>query len=80
MTSALKRARSTLERHQRSSGQREPAPPRNSAAERQLVEELTKAFAAADVAGIVAFLTEDAWLTMPPLPLEYQGRDLVLRV
>jgi hypothetical protein len=21
-------------------------------------------------------LTEDAWLTMPPLPLEYQGRDL----
>ena len=28
------------------------------------------------MAGIVAFLTEDAWLTMPPLPLEYQGRDL----
>ena len=76
VTSALKHGRSTLERHQRSSGQREPAPPRNSAAERHLVGELTKAFAAADVAGIVAFLTEDAWLTMPPLPLEYQGRDL----
>ena len=76
VTSALKHARSTLERHQRSSGQREPAPPRNSATERHLVGELTKAFAAADVAGIVAFLTEDASLTMPPLPLEYQGRDL----
>jgi len=76
VTSALKHGRSTLERHQRSSGQREPAPPRNSAAERHLVGELTKAFAAADVAGIVAFLTEDASLTMPPLPLEYQGRDL----
>ena len=75
VTSALKRARATLERHQRSSGPREPAPPPNSAAERQLVEGLTKAFEAADVAGIVAFLTEDAWLTMPPLPLEYQGRD-----
>ena len=76
VTSALKRARATLERHQRSSGRREPAPPPDSAAERQLVEGLTKAFEAADVAGIVAFLTEDAWLTMPPLPLEYQGRDL----
>jgi len=28
------------------------------------------------VDGIVALLTDDAWLTMPPLPLEYQGREL----
>ena len=27
----------------------------------------------------MALLTEDAWLTMPPLPLEYQGRDLAAR-
>ncbi|MGH3254372.1 MAG: hypothetical protein ACRDOU_03040 [Streptosporangiaceae bacterium] len=27
--------------------------------------------------GIVALLTDDAWLTMPPIPLEYQGRELV---
>ena len=26
--------------------------------------------------GIVAMLTEDVWLTMPPMPLEYQGREL----
>jgi hypothetical protein len=31
------------------------------------------------VAGIVAMLTEDAWLTTPPLPLEYQGRELAAR-
>ena len=31
------------------------------------------------MAGVVALLTEDAWLTMPPLPLEYQGRDLAAR-
>ena len=29
--------------------------------------------------GLVALLTEDAWLPMPPLPLEYQGRELVGR-
>jgi RNA polymerase sigma-70 factor (ECF subfamily) len=79
VTSALKRARAALERHQRSSRPREPAPPPRSAAERQLVERLTRAFVAADVDGIVAMLTEDAWLTMPPLPLEYQGRELAAR-
>jgi RNA polymerase sigma-70 factor (ECF subfamily) len=28
---------------------------------------------------IVALLTDDAWLTMPPLPLQYQGRELAAR-
>jgi hypothetical protein len=79
VTSALKRAWAALDRHQRSSGQRAPAPPPNSATERQLVDRLTRAFETADVAGIVAILTEDAWLTMPPLPLEYQGRELAAR-
>jgi len=31
------------------------------------------------VAGIVALPPEDAWLTMPPLPLEYQGRERAAR-
>jgi RNA polymerase sigma-70 factor (TIGR02960 family) len=79
VTSALKRARATLERHQRSSPRREPAPPPGSAAEQRLVDRLTAAFASADLDGIVALLTEDAWLTMPPLPLEYQGRELAAR-
>jgi RNA polymerase sigma-70 factor (TIGR02960 family) len=79
VTSALKRARATLERHQRSAGQREPAPQPGSAAERRLVDQLTRAFETADVDGIVALLAEDVWLTMPPLPLEYQGRELAAR-
>ena len=73
VTSALKRARAALERHQRS---REPAPQPGSAAEQRLVDELTRAFESADVDGIVALLAQDVWLTMPPLPLEYQGREL----
>ena len=79
VTSALKRARAALERHQESSAQREPAPAPDSAAERDLVSRLTRAFETADVDGIVALLTQDAWLTMPPLPLEYQGRDPAAR-
>ena len=76
VTSALKRARATLERRQRSSPRPEPAPPPGSAAERHLVDRLTRAFEAADIDGILALLTEDVWLTMPPLPLEYHGREL----
>ena len=76
VTSALKRARATLERQQQSTAPREPAPTPGSAAEQELLNRLTRAFETADVDRIVALLTEDVWVTMPPLPLEYQGRDL----
>jgi hypothetical protein len=29
------------------------------------------------VDGIVALMTQDAWMRMPPVPLEYQGRELI---
>jgi RNA polymerase sigma-70 factor (TIGR02960 family) len=79
LTSALKRARAAVERQHATAGEREPAPPPGSPAERHLVDRLTKAFHAADVSGIVALLTEDARMTMPPLPLEYQGSELAGR-
>jgi RNA polymerase sigma-70 factor (ECF subfamily) len=79
VTSALKRARATLRRDDAAS----PAPPPpvapESAAEKQLVERLTRAYEAGDVDGIIALFTDDAWLTMPPAPLEYQGRDAIAR-
>ena len=28
---------------------------------------------------MIALLTDDAWLRMPPIPLEYQGRELAAR-
>jgi RNA polymerase sigma-70 factor (TIGR02960 family) len=76
--SALKRARATVQRHLPSGG-REPAPPRGSAAEQELVNRLTRAYQNGDVDGLVAVLTEDVLMTMPPIPLEYLGRDLVAR-
>jgi RNA polymerase sigma-70 factor (TIGR02960 family) len=75
VSSALKRARATLAR-ELPSEEREPPPAPGSAAEQALVARLVEAFEAADVDGIVALMTEDAWLRMPPVPLEYQGREL----
>jgi RNA polymerase sigma-70 factor (TIGR02960 family) len=77
VTSALKRARATLARELPRPGTQEPPPPPNSAAEQELVTRLVEAFETADVDGIVALMTEDAWLRMPPVPLEYQGRELI---
>ena len=79
VTSALKRARATLQRGLPGSGEREQPPAPGSAAERELAERFTRAFEAKDVHGIVGLLTEDVWLTMPPIPLEWQGRDLADR-
>jgi RNA polymerase sigma-70 factor (ECF subfamily) len=42
-----------------------------------LVDRFADAFQAGDVDAIVALLTEDAWLTMPPVPLEYQGPEAI---
>jgi len=50
-----------------------------SPVERELLEQLTLAYEAGDLDGIVSLLTEDVWLTMPPLPFEYQGRELTAR-
>jgi RNA polymerase sigma-70 factor (ECF subfamily) len=78
VTSAVKRARATLARHL-PPAREQPAPPPGSPAEQRLVALLVRAFEAGDVDGVVALLTQDAWLTMPPLPLEYQGRELATR-
>jgi RNA polymerase sigma-70 factor (TIGR02960 family) len=77
VTSALKRARASL-RHDHADPA-EPPPAPGSAREKQLVERLTRAYEAGDVDGIIALFSDDAWLTMPPAPLEYQGHDAIAR-
>jgi RNA polymerase sigma-70 factor (ECF subfamily) len=72
----LKRARGTLRCELAGRGTGEPAPPPNSAAEREIVTRLARAYEAGDLDGIVGLLTDDVWLTMPPTPLEYHGREL----
>ncbi len=69
---ALKRARGTL-RQRLPAADRERAPLPNSVRERKLVRRFADAWEADDIDAIVALLTEDAWVTMPPAPFEYQG-------
>ncbi len=79
VTSALKRARAALQYQRAQPPGREPPRP-GSARERALVQRFTQAYEAGDVHQVVALLTEDAWLIMPPVPLRYQGRELAARV
>jgi RNA polymerase sigma-70 factor (TIGR02960 family) len=79
VTSALRRARATLQRRLGPPAGREPPPPPGSAAEQALIAQLTRAFETGNVDELVALLTEDVWVTMPPVPLEYQGRELAAR-
>jgi RNA polymerase sigma-70 factor (ECF subfamily) len=64
---ALQRARATLDEH-RTATARPPA-----GRERELARRFAEAFEADDIDGVIALLTADAWLTMPPAPHEYQG-------
>ncbi|MHA6625761.1 nuclear transport factor 2 family protein [Pseudonocardia sichuanensis] len=54
-----------------------PAPAPGSPAERALVDRLTRAYRSGDVDALVALLTDDVLLAMPPIPLEYVGRGPV---
>ena len=77
--SALKRARATMRHRFPPATTRQPPPRPGSPEERDLVDRFTRAYLDGDVAAVVALLTEDIALTMPPLPLEYHGRDLVAK-
>jgi RNA polymerase sigma-70 factor (ECF subfamily) len=77
VNSALKRARATLARELPVPDQPPPAP--SSPVEQDLLNRLVRALEDGDVDAMVALMTDDAWVRMPPVPLEYQGRDLAGR-
>jgi RNA polymerase sigma-70 factor, ECF subfamily len=73
---ALQRGRAALERRL-PAADRDRAPRPDSARERELVGRFADAVEGGDIDDVVALLTDDALLTMPPLPLEYQGHDAI---
>ncbi|GAA1517579.1 sigma-70 family RNA polymerase sigma factor [Kribbella lupini] len=77
VNSALKRARATLHRRVPPNRNVEAPPAPASPAEQALVARFTRAYESNDVDAIVALLTDDVRVSMPPVPLEYLGRDAV---
>jgi RNA polymerase sigma-70 factor (TIGR02960 family) len=79
VNSALKRARGGLQLSQQSTADREPPHARGSQSEDAIVAKFVSAWESADVGALVAILTDDAFVSMPPMPFEYEGRDAVAR-
>ena len=78
VTSALKRARATAEQRSGPPTDAPPPTPRSSS-EAELLDRLTRAYDTGDVDALIALLTDDVFVAMPPLPLEYHGRELAYR-
>jgi RNA polymerase sigma-70 factor (TIGR02960 family) len=79
VTSALKRARAGLQRRMPPGDGQQPPPPAASPAEEAIVAKFVSAWESADLDALVALLTDDVFVSMPPMPFEYQGRDIVSR-
>jgi RNA polymerase sigma-70 factor (TIGR02960 family) len=79
VNSALKRARASLQRRRPPGDGRERPPACDSPAEDAIVAKFVSAYESADVDAVVALLTDDVFISMPPMPFEYEGRDVVAR-
>ncbi len=87
VSSALKRARATVDDHLADSasgdptaaGGRGPARQPDSAAEHRLVARFTDAVERADLAALIELLVTDVRISMPPAMLEYRGVESAQR-
>jgi RNA polymerase sigma-70 factor (ECF subfamily) len=79
VNSALKRARAGLQVKLPSGGDRLPAPDSDSPSEEAIVAKFVAAYESSDLDSLVALLTDDVFISMPPLPFEYQGREPAAR-
>jgi len=75
VNSALQLARATHDMRLPAARDRAPLP--RSASERELLGSFAEAFEDGDIGRVVQLLTDDALLTMPPQPLEYQGHEAI---
>ena len=71
VNSALKRARTGL--------QHRPAATTAARSDDEIVAKFVRAYVSADLDSLVALLTDDVFISMPPMPFEYAGRETVGR-
>jgi RNA polymerase sigma-70 factor (ECF subfamily) len=76
VNSALKRARAAL--HRRPPAAHQPPTP-GSAAEDAVVAKFVRAWESADLDALVDLLTDEVFISMPPIPFEYEGREPAAR-
>ena len=76
VNSALKRARASLQSRQPAAGH-QPPPGAGSPAEDAIVAKFARAWESADLDALVALLTDDVFIAMPPVPFGHEGRDHV---
>jgi RNA polymerase sigma-70 factor (ECF subfamily) len=87
VNSALKRARAGLQFRRPPTAGREPPTasdspspsPSPSPSEDAIVAKFVSAWESADLDALVTLLTNDVFISMPPMPFEYEGRDVVAR-
>jgi RNA polymerase sigma-70 factor (TIGR02960 family) len=79
VNSALKRARASLRRQLPPGDGGERPPAAGSPPEDAIVARFVSAWQSADLDALVALLTDDVFVSMPPMPFEYAGLDAVAR-
>lgn len=77
VNSALKRARANLKQRRPPTGANPPPP--GSPAEDAIAAKFVDAWESANLDALVALLTDDVFISMPPIPLEYEGPELAAR-
>ena len=77
------RAQAGARRAAAHAGRRPPAsnrrPPPTHPPSRRSWRKFVRAWESADLDALVALLTDDVFMSMPPMPFEYEGRDAVAR-
>ncbi|HEY7915480.1 MAG TPA: sigma-70 family RNA polymerase sigma factor [Acidimicrobiales bacterium] len=74
VNSALKRGRASLQRRWPAAALEAPPAP-DSRPEGAIVRRFVSAWESADLDALVTLLTDDVFVSMPPMPFEYEGRD-----
>jgi RNA polymerase sigma-70 factor (TIGR02960 family) len=78
VNSSLKRARAGLQRR-RATADTPHAGSGSTSSEDAVAAAFVRAYESADLDAVVALLTDDVFISMPPMPFEYEGRDAVAR-